>query len=103
MRSAVSASSTPPGSSGPRNRDPSMMDDESPIMDGIQKRVRQDKVTDVIATELRRLIVLEGSVGDHLPPERVLMEQFGVSRPTLREALRVLEAEGLVRIRRGAK
>jgi DNA-binding FadR family transcriptional regulator len=76
---------------------------DSRLMDGVQKRVRQDKVTDIIAAELRRLIVLEGSVGDRLPSERILMEQFGVSRPTLREALRVLESEGLIRIRRGVQ
>lgn len=42
-------------------------------------------------------------VGDRLPPERELAEQFGVSRVTVRDALRVLEANGLVRIRAGAK
>jgi len=37
-----------------------------------------------------------------LPPENALMERFNVSRPTLREAYRVLESEGLIAIRRGA-
>jgi len=37
-----------------------------------------------------------------LPPENALMERFQVSRPTLREAFRVLESEGLIAIRRGA-
>jgi GntR family transcriptional regulator, transcriptional repressor for pyruvate dehydrogenase complex len=39
--------------------------------------------------------------GDRLPNERELVNLFGVSRPTIREAFRVLEAEGLVEIRRG--
>ncbi|RNL61381.1 FadR family transcriptional regulator [Nocardioides marmoriginsengisoli] len=39
--------------------------------------------------------------GDWLPPEAELVTSFGVSRPTLREAFRLLEADGLVEIRRG--
>jgi GntR family transcriptional repressor for pyruvate dehydrogenase complex len=42
-------------------------------------------------------------VGDRLPNERELVNTFGVSRPTIREAFRVLEAEGMVEIRRGVK
>ncbi len=39
--------------------------------------------------------------GDRLPPEQVLAEQFEVSRTGVREALRVLEIQGLVRVRHG--
>src|SRR5690349_13555237 len=42
------------------------------------------------------------SAGDRLPPERELAAHFQVSRTSVREALRVLEALGIVSVRRGA-
>jgi DNA-binding FadR family transcriptional regulator len=47
--------------------------------------------------------ILDGRLkaGDHLPSERDLAALLGVSRPSLRESLRVLEALGIVEIRRG--
>ena len=44
----------------------------------------------------------ELSEGDSLGREPELVERFGVSRPSLREALRILEAEGLITVLRGA-
>lgn len=66
--------------------------------------VRAPKTAELIAEQLRRQIV-KGDLkpGRTLPPELQLMEQFGVSRPTLREAFRVLEAEGLISVRRGSR
>jgi DNA-binding FadR family transcriptional regulator len=55
-----------------------------------------------IADELRALIVSgELSEGESLGREPELVERFGVSRPSLREALRILEAEGLITVARG--
>ena len=56
-----------------------------------------------IVEQIREAIASGGLVpGDRLPSERDLCLQFGVSRTTLREALRALEAVGVVEIRVGA-
>jgi DNA-binding FadR family transcriptional regulator len=56
-----------------------------------------------VADELRSLIVSgELSEGESLGREPDLVERFGVSRPSLREALRILEAEGLITVQRAA-
>lgn len=66
-------------------------------------RVRAPKAAELIARQLRGKIVRgELDAGDALPSEMTLMEQFGVSRPTLREAFRVLETENMISVRRGA-
>src|SRR4029077_5135686 len=66
--------------------------------------VRVPKAGEMVAAHLRRQIVLgELKEGDQLPAESVLMEEFGVSRPTLREAFRILEAEGSITVRRGVR
>lgn len=41
--------------------------------------------------------------GDILPSETALLDHFQVARPTMREALRVLESDGLIKIQRGVK
>lgn len=56
-----------------------------------------------VADQLRQLIDSgEYAIGARLPPERELAQQFGLSRPTVREALIALEVEGRVRIRVGS-
>jgi DNA-binding FadR family transcriptional regulator len=66
------------------------------------QRTRPREKPQQIADELRRLIVSgELSEGDSLGHEPDLVERFGVSRPSLREALRILEAEGLISVVRG--
>jgi GntR family transcriptional repressor for pyruvate dehydrogenase complex len=60
------------------------------------------KAAVLVAAQLRRQIV-NGKVkpGDKLHPESVLQSEFAISRPTMREALRLLEAESLITIKRG--
>jgi GntR family transcriptional regulator, transcriptional repressor for pyruvate dehydrogenase complex len=70
----------------------------------IGRPVRTPKTAELIAIDLRTRIVRgELRAGDALPPETLLMTQFGVSRPTLREAFRILETESLIAVRRGAR
>ena len=66
------------------------------------RSTRSREKPELIADELRALIVggqLEE--GESLGREPDLVERFGVSRPSLREALRILEAEGLITVVRG--
>ena len=74
-----------------------------PGTNGVAQRVRVPKTAELVATRIRRQII-RGDLkeGDTLPPETALMEHFGVSRPTLREAFRVLESEALISIHRGS-
>lgn len=67
-----------------------------------QEPVRVQKTHQVVAERLRRQIVRgQLEVGARLPPEEELTATYGIARTTLREALRVLESQGLVTIRRG--
>ena len=60
------------------------------------------KASDVLADELReRILRREFPEGTALPPERELVTQTRMSRTTVREALRILEVQGLVQIRTG--
>jgi DNA-binding FadR family transcriptional regulator len=66
--------------------------------------VRVPKAAELVAAQLRGQIVRgELQEGDTLPPEADLVQRFGVSRPTLREALCVLEGESLITVHRGAR
>ena len=68
------------------------------------RAVRSPKTAELVAGTLRRMVV-DGQLkeGDFLPNEAELMAHFAVSRPTLREAVRVLESERLVEVRRGSR
>jgi GntR family transcriptional regulator, transcriptional repressor for pyruvate dehydrogenase complex len=66
--------------------------------------LRVPKTAELVAGRIRRQIVLgELKEGDALPSETALMAEFDISRPTLREAFRILESEGLINVRRGAR
>src|SRR6185437_10328404 len=72
------------------------------VLAGQHERVRPMKMSDQVASQIRRMIARGELVdGDWLPTEAELIERFGVSRPTLREAFRLLEGDSLVTIRRG--
>src|SRR5450631_4507503 len=59
--------------------------------------IKPKKVSSQIADQIRSSILAgEFAPGDKLPPERELAEMFGVSRPSVREALNMLASAGLV-------
>lgn len=67
-------------------------------------KVRIPKAAEIVSKVLRdRIVRGQLKEGETLAPEWELMERFGVSRPSLREAIRILESEGLVSIQRGAR
>src|SRR5262245_8707352 len=69
-------------------------------MPAVAKREKPQRIAD----ELRRRIVSgRFAEGERLGREPELVARFGVSRPSLREALRILEAEGLISVVRGAR
>jgi len=72
-------------------------------MERPRTRMRQPRLAEIVADMLRQRILYgilpDGSV---LPKQDLLLKEFGVSPPSLREALRILETEGLITVRRGS-
>jgi GntR family transcriptional regulator, transcriptional repressor for pyruvate dehydrogenase complex len=69
-----------------------------------QADLRVPKAAELVAAKIRRQIVRgELPEGTALPPEAELVARYNVSRPTLREAFRILESELLIVVRRGVK
>jgi len=66
----------------------------------IQKRKISQEVLDRL---MRRIESGEIRPGDQLPPERELMELYGVGRPAIREALQAMERSGIVEISHGER
>jgi GntR family transcriptional repressor for pyruvate dehydrogenase complex len=64
--------------------------------------VRTRRTFEEVTAQVRDLL-FQGSLktGDRLPPERELSALLGIGRPALREALRALEASGLIELRKG--
>ncbi|SFT82384.1 DNA-binding transcriptional regulator, FadR family [Geodermatophilus amargosae] len=64
--------------------------------------LRPLKAAEVVAREVVRSITAAGlQPGDGLPSEAQMLQQYGVSRESLREGLRLLEVQGMISIRRG--
>ena len=67
-----------------------------------RSQLKPPRLAEVVASVLRnRIIDGELADGDLLPKQDELLEEFRISRPSLREALRILEGEGLLTVRRG--
>jgi GntR family transcriptional repressor for pyruvate dehydrogenase complex len=66
------------------------------------ERMRTPRLAEMVSAQLRERIV-DGELadGELLPPLDRLVEEFGVSPPSIREALRILENERLITVRRG--
>lgn len=68
----------------------------------IFRKLRDGRASDEIAAQIRSQLAAGNlPIGTKLPAERLLAEQFGVSRNTLREAMRSLEHAGLIRLQKG--
>lgn len=71
---------------------------------GLRSVIRIPKTAEVVAANIRKMIIRgEVTEGDFLQPEAQLMEHFGTSRPTIREAFRILENEQLISVTRGSR
>jgi DNA-binding FadR family transcriptional regulator len=71
------------------------------VSDTRRARVPQHRIAETVAAELRARILASGSGDYRLPIQDQLVAEFGVSYPSIREAIRILETEGLVTVRRG--
>ncbi len=68
----------------------------------MDKLVKRSCVCDEVVSKLQQQIASgKFKKGDRLPSEPVLMEQFGVGRSSIREAIRILANHGLVRVQQG--
>jgi GntR family transcriptional regulator, transcriptional repressor for pyruvate dehydrogenase complex len=65
------------------------------------KAIRRSRVYSQVAKQLQARIVSKLKPGDMLPPERELVKKFRVSRSSIRDAIRSLEALGLLEPRQG--
>ncbi|MGB9432710.1 MAG: FadR/GntR family transcriptional regulator [Candidatus Acidiferrum sp.] len=63
--------------------------------------IPRNRIYSRVAEQLQAHILSKLKPGDMLPPERVLVQKFGVSRSSIRDAIRSLEALGLLEPRQG--
>ena len=74
------------------------VDDDAPLLTPVER----PRTHEVILRQVEGLLASGRlAVGDRLPAERALADQLGVSRPSVREALKVLEALGVVEVTGG--
>jgi DNA-binding FadR family transcriptional regulator len=69
---------------------------------GASIEIKQQKRPDLVAEEIKRLITEKDlKPGDRLPREVELQQMFSVSKSTIREALKSLEVQGLIKVTTG--
>lgn len=67
------------------------------------RRLKRQSLVSQVESQIRKLIQSDAfQEGEKLPTESMLCEQYGISRPTVREALRSLQAQGYIEIRAGS-
>jgi GntR family transcriptional regulator, transcriptional repressor for pyruvate dehydrogenase complex len=89
-------------SAGPVSRPLGALEIVPPTIKSDFEIVRRNKVYEEVAKQLESLILKKLQPGDKLPSERELAEMLGVSRSSIRDAIRSLELVGLVEPRQGA-
>ncbi|KOR17464.1 FadR/GntR family transcriptional regulator, partial [Burkholderia cenocepacia] len=69
---------------------------------GLAVEIKQPKRADLVAEEIKRLITEKDlKPGDRLPREAELQQLYAVSKSTIREALKSLEVQGLIKVTTG--
>jgi GntR family transcriptional regulator, transcriptional repressor for pyruvate dehydrogenase complex len=77
---------------------------DSSAVNPVNRGPRTPKIAESIARQILRDIQRQGlKPGSMLPPETAMLERFGIGRGSLREALRILEVNGLVTLKPGPK
>jgi GntR family galactonate operon transcriptional repressor len=66
-----------------------------------EKRKRERLTEGMVAALIERIVSGDFRPGDMLPPEAILGAEFDVSRTVVREAIKTLEAKGLVSVQQG--
>jgi GntR family transcriptional repressor for pyruvate dehydrogenase complex len=85
-----------------RPRQPGLWVGYAESMAAKDQRRRTAKTAETIAASIVRDIVARGlQTGDTLPPEAAMLSQYRVARGSLREGLRLLEVQGMIRLKPG--
>lgn len=64
--------------------------------------IKDKELSEIISVKVQDIIIKDGmKPGDKMPSESDLVELFGVSRSTIREAMKLLKAENVIEIQRG--